>query len=80
MVLLLIFLLIIITVSVSFKFNTKLSGRTGNDDTKNGNIWVSLKYLSSFWRTPEMLLINCEINLIVTWSATSFIIDASIAN
>ena len=26
------------------------------------------KYLSNFWRTLEMLLINCEINLILTWS------------
>ena len=30
---------------------------------------VPLKYLSNFWRTLEMLLINCEINLILTWSA-----------
>ena len=27
---------------------------------------VQLKYLSNFWRTLEMSLINCEINLIVT--------------
>ena len=27
-----------------------------------------LKYLSNFWRTLEMPLINCEINLILTWS------------
>ena len=32
---------------------------------------VPLKYLSNFWRTFEMLLINCELNLIVTWSAIS---------
>ena len=29
---------------------------------------VPLKYLSNFWRTLEMSLINCEINLILTWS------------
>ena len=29
---------------------------------------VSLKYLSTFWRTLKMSLINCEINLILTWS------------
>ena len=28
---------------------------------------VSLKYLSNFWRTLEMPLISCEINLIFTW-------------
>ena len=27
-----------------------------------------LKYLSHFWRTLEMPLINCEINVILTWS------------
>ena len=28
---------------------------------------VPLKYLSMFWSTLEMSLINCEINLILTW-------------
>ena len=27
-------------------------------------IVVPLKYLSNFWRTHEMLISNCEINLI----------------
>ena len=27
-----------------------------------------LKYLGNFWRTLEMPLINCEIDLILTWS------------
>ena len=29
---------------------------------------VSLEYLSNFWRTLEMPLISCEIELILTWS------------
>ena len=29
---------------------------------------VPLKYFSNFWRTLEMPLINCEVNLILTWS------------
>ena len=29
---------------------------------------VPLKYLSNFWRTLEMILINCVVNLILTWS------------
>ena len=29
---------------------------------------VPSKYLSNFWRTLEMPLINCEVNLILTWS------------
>ena len=34
---------------------------------------VRLKYLSNFWRTLEMLLINCEVNPILTWSSTCVI-------
>ena len=34
---------------------------------------IPLKYLSNFWGTLEMPLINCEINLILTWSANCFI-------
>ena len=37
-------------------------------NTKDVKITVPLKYLSNFWRTPEMHPINCEINLILTWS------------
>ena len=28
---------------------------------------VPLKYLNNFWRTLKMTLINCEVNLEVTW-------------
>ena len=59
--------------SASFKFKTKIAGRTGNDGTKNVKIGVPLKYLSNFWKTLEMLLINCEINLILSWSNRCFI-------
>ena len=41
---------------------------------------VPLKYLSNFWRTLEMLLINCEANLILTWSADCVIICTNVAN
>ena len=50
---------------VLFKFKTNITGRTGNDGTKNVNIRVPLTYLCNFWRTLEMPLINCEINLIL---------------
>ena len=29
---------------------------------------MPLKYLSNLWRTLEIPLINCEVNLILTWS------------
>ena len=43
-------------------------------------IMVQLKYLSNFWRTLEMPLINCEINLILTWSTNCVIVSTSVAN
>ena len=58
-----------------FKFKTKIAGRIGDGGTKNVKIRVPLKYLSNFWRTLEMSLIKCEINLILTWSNRCFIID-----
>ena len=36
-----------------------------------------LKYLGNFWRTLEISLINCEINLILTWSANCVISTAA---
>ena len=44
--------------SISFKFFKKISGHTGNDGTKDVEIMVPLKYLSNFWNTLEMPLIN----------------------
>ena len=41
---------------------------------------VPLKYLSNFWRTLEMPLINCEVNLILTWSSTCIFIATNIDN
>ena len=41
---------------------------------------VSLKYLSNFWRTLEMPLINCEVNLILTWSSTCVLVATNIPN
>ena len=41
---------------------------------------VPLKYLSNCWRTLEMLLINCEVNVILTWSANCVIVFTNVAN
>ena len=38
---------------------------------------VPLKYLSNFWRTLKMPLINCEVNLILTWSSTCVITNST---
>ena len=58
----------------SFNFKVKITSRTGNGGTKDAEIMVQLKYLSNFWRTLEMLLINCEVNLILTWSSACVLI------
>ena len=41
---------------------------------------VSLKYLSNAWRTLEIPLINCEINLILTWSVSCVISSTAAAD
>ena len=41
---------------------------------------VPLKYLSNFWKTLEMPLINCEVELILTWSAGCVIIYTGVTN
>ena len=64
----------------SFKFKAKMTGQTGNGGTKDVEIMVPLKYLSNFWRTLEMALINCEVNLILTWSSSCVLIATGTQN
>ena len=64
----------------SFNFKTKITGQTDNNGRMNVEIMVPLKYLSNFWRTLEMPLFNCEVNLILTWSADCVIIYTNVAN
>ena len=45
---------------------------------KNVEIIVPLKYLSIyFWRTFQMPLVNCEVNLILTWSRDCVITNSA---
>ena len=64
----------------SFKFKAKIKGKAGNNGTKDVEIMVPLNYLSNFWRTLEMPLINCEVNLILTWSSNCVLIATRIQN
>ena len=64
----------------SFNFKAKITGQTGDDRTKVVEIMFPLKYLSNFWRTLEMPLINCEVNLILTWSSTCVLISTNAQN
>ena len=68
------------TDSESFKYKTSITGNTYNvgagEDNYDGNkvgkneveIVIPLKYLSNCWRSLNILLINCEVELILTWS------------
>ena len=54
--------------SETFKFKINMTGKTPDaGNTKNFKIALPLKYLSNFGKTPEMPLISCKINLILTW-------------
>ena len=64
--------------SESFKSKIKITGKTpNNNNVKDVEIIVPLKYLSNFWRTLEIPLINCEVNLILTWSSTCVITNSN---
>ena len=65
----------------SLNFKTKITGKTAADNNNDNiagridaKITVPLKYISNFWRTFEMPLINSEIKLILDWSANYVII------
>ena len=52
----------------SFKYKASIIGNTGDNEIKNRvKIAVSLKYLSDFWRSLEMPLINCKVELSLNW-------------
>ena len=57
--------------SQSFRYKVVLVGKTGyvnpNSFVKNTKLVVPLKYLSKFWRSLEMPLINCKVHLELNW-------------
>ena len=67
-------------ITDTFKIKEKVTGQTDNNGTKNVEIMVPLKYLCNFWKTLEMPLINCEINLDLNWSKICIIVATDIDN
>ena len=62
----------------SFEYKTKLIGNTPDDnDIIDAEVVVPLKYLSNFWRSRDLLLINCEIKLNLKWTKNCEIKEAS---
>ena len=59
--------------SESFEYKAALLGKTAdavnntNSSVKEAKIVVPLKYLSNFWRSLEMPLINCKVYLELNW-------------
>ena len=66
--------------SALFKFKQQITGQTGNCHTKYVEILVLLEYLSNFWRTLEMRLINYEINFQLKWSQICILVNSTAAN
>ena len=67
-----------ITNSESVKSKVRITGKTPADrNTKNVEIIVPLKYSRNFWRILEMPLINCEVDLILTWSKDCVITNST---
>ena len=67
-----------ITQSDSFRSKIKITRNTpAAGNTKDVEMIVPLKYVSNFWKTFEIPLINCEVNLILTWSPTCVISSAT---
>ena len=80
------------TNSESFKYKTSITGNTynisdgeegydANKVGKNGTeVVIPLKHLSNFWRNWNILLINCEVELILTWSKNCVLADMTRRN
>ena len=65
----------------SFNVKAKITDQTNtNKRIDSVEIMVPLEYLSNFWRTLEMSAINCEVNLILTWSPNCVILYTNVPN
>ena len=64
---------LIIDNSKPFKYKPALAGKKANhkegkSSVKVTKVAVPLKYLSNFWRSLEMPLINCKVHLELSWN------------
>ena len=76
--------------SESFKYKTSITGNTYNvgDGEADYNadkvgkneteVVIPLKYLRNFWRSLNVPLINCEVELILTWSKNCVLADMTV--
>ena len=78
--------------SKSYKYKTSIQGNTYNvgageeryDENKvvknETKVVIPLKHLSHFWRSLNIPLINCEVELILTWSKNCALADMTRIN
>ena len=70
--------------SESCKYRASIKGHTGYDGDKVGKnkneVIILLVYLSNFWRALNIPLINCEVELILTWSKNCVLADMTRRN
>ena len=66
--------------SESFKYKANIIGKTpeDNDSLTDTKTVIPLKYLSNFWRALNIQLINCRVELILTWSNKYVLIDMTV--
>ena len=84
--------LILSSNSESFKYKTSITGNTynigdgeeGYDVNKVGKneteVVIPLKNLSNFWKSLNIPFINCEVELILTWSKNCVLDDMTRTN
>ena len=63
-----------------FKVKQQIAGKTRNGGRKDAEIMVPLKYLSNFWKTLEMYLINCETSFRLKWPRKCIIVAGTANN
>ena len=51
-----------------------------NDSLTNAKVVIPLKHLSNFWKSLNISLINCEVELILTWSKNCALTDITTRN
>ena len=63
----------------SLVYKSNLISRTDDNNVNNVKLVVPLKYVSSFFRSLEMPLVNCKIDLELTWHKDCMISSANTA-
>ena len=56
--------------SESFKYKTSIKGKApqNGDLLTNAKVVIPLKHLTNFWKSLDIPLINCKVELILPWS------------